>query len=222
MTATPDQLTDKNIFAYCDNNPVTRLDEDGEFWITLGIMAVGGVIGGAISAYCSVVAQQAFTGEVNWASVAVAAASGFVSGCVAASPLGLPGQIIAGGVIGGLSYGADAYVNDSEVTLDGAVISIGMGMLSGLIGGKGANHNFALTDAIKSTKNTLAREARRANQQYAQKVITTSINNRNNTLKFAACVSSLRYAGGAFVSSNITSWYSNNRIFNKLPSYQPR
>lgn len=27
-------LTDKNLFAYCDNNPVTRTDDDGEFWET--------------------------------------------------------------------------------------------------------------------------------------------------------------------------------------------
>lgn len=27
-------ITDKNLFAYCDNNPITREDSDGEFWET--------------------------------------------------------------------------------------------------------------------------------------------------------------------------------------------
>ncbi|MBE6601038.1 MAG: RHS repeat-associated core domain-containing protein [Ruminococcaceae bacterium] len=32
MQATPFDLTDKNLFAYCDNNPVVRIDSDGQFW----------------------------------------------------------------------------------------------------------------------------------------------------------------------------------------------
>ena len=32
-TATPLGLTDKNLYAYCDNNPVMRVDHGGEFWI---------------------------------------------------------------------------------------------------------------------------------------------------------------------------------------------
>ena len=30
--ATPNALTDKNLYSYCDNNPVMREDGDGEFW----------------------------------------------------------------------------------------------------------------------------------------------------------------------------------------------
>ena len=42
ITATPDALTDKNLYAYCDNNPVMRVDEDGEFWnlVKVIVMAV--------------------------------------------------------------------------------------------------------------------------------------------------------------------------------------
>ena len=32
LGVTPTELTDKNLYAYCDNNPVTRVDGDGEFW----------------------------------------------------------------------------------------------------------------------------------------------------------------------------------------------
>ena len=44
LTATPDSLTDKNLYAYCDNNPVTRKDDGGEFWMAIGA-AVGAVVG---------------------------------------------------------------------------------------------------------------------------------------------------------------------------------
>ena len=32
LTATPMGLTDKNLYAYCDNNPVVRVDFNGQFW----------------------------------------------------------------------------------------------------------------------------------------------------------------------------------------------
>lgn len=46
LKESPMVLTDKNLFAYCDNNPVTRTDDDGEFWetafdlVSLGISIV--------------------------------------------------------------------------------------------------------------------------------------------------------------------------------------
>ena len=30
--ANPSSLTDKNLYAYCDNNPVNRIDENGDMW----------------------------------------------------------------------------------------------------------------------------------------------------------------------------------------------
>lgn len=35
LTAALKEPTDKNLFAYCDNNPVVRKDTDGEFWDTV-------------------------------------------------------------------------------------------------------------------------------------------------------------------------------------------
>ena len=35
ITATPMGLTDKNLYAYCDNNPVMRMDGNGDFWETV-------------------------------------------------------------------------------------------------------------------------------------------------------------------------------------------
>ena len=34
LTDTPMSLTDKNLYAYCDNNPVMRVDNGGQFWDT--------------------------------------------------------------------------------------------------------------------------------------------------------------------------------------------
>ena len=42
LITTPMALTDKNLYAYCDNNPVVRVDYDGQFWdyvIDIGFLA---------------------------------------------------------------------------------------------------------------------------------------------------------------------------------------
>ena len=80
-------LTDKNYFAYCDNNPVSRSDDGGEFWN----LAAGAVIGAAISAVSQVVGNVA-SGE-HWSNgVLVATASGAASGALAAPGVGRLGQ----------------------------------------------------------------------------------------------------------------------------------
>lgn len=49
-------LTDKNLFAYCDNNPIMRADKDGEFWnFIIGAVAISmitGAVGGNINQVC--------------------------------------------------------------------------------------------------------------------------------------------------------------------------
>lgn len=35
VTATPMALTDKNLYAYCDNNPINRIDATGQFWSSI-------------------------------------------------------------------------------------------------------------------------------------------------------------------------------------------
>lgn len=210
-----------NLFSYCGNNPVSREDANGGFWLTVGVMAVGGLIGSAISAVSSAVTQRALTGTVNWKSVGVAAATGFVSGAVAASPLGKTGQVVAGGIIGGLSYVADCYANDKAMKLDEAMLSVGMGALAGKIGGAGANDKMALSNAANSAKQTIAREARRANQKYAQKVISATIRSCNNTFATTAWIASFRFAAGTGVSNAANVIYSGFGWFPDAPAWKP-
>ena len=44
LAATPLALTDKNLYAYCDNNPIMRVDHGGEFWVAVIRGAAGAVI----------------------------------------------------------------------------------------------------------------------------------------------------------------------------------
>ena len=73
LGATPDQLTDKNLYAYCDNNPVMRSDNGGEFWHILA----GGVIGGVSSFLATFLTTGSF--EEAGVSFLFGAASGALS-----------------------------------------------------------------------------------------------------------------------------------------------
>ena len=53
-------MFDKNLFAYCDNNPIMRRDGDGEFWHILVGAAVGALVSGIVK-----VVENVVTGE-DW------------------------------------------------------------------------------------------------------------------------------------------------------------
>ncbi len=77
---TPDALTDKNLYAYCDNNPVMRGDDGGEFWNIL----VGAIIG-VVSQAISDVVTSVVEGEVSishWSNYVGAAVGGAVAAAI--------------------------------------------------------------------------------------------------------------------------------------------
>ena len=69
--ATPDGLTDKNLYAYCDNNPVMRIDNGGEFWGAITGAIIGAISGGIAAA---------IKGENVWAGIGAGALAGAISG----------------------------------------------------------------------------------------------------------------------------------------------
>ncbi len=79
ITATPAGLTDKNLYAYCDNNPVSRADDGGEFWNVLI-----GAATGAFSQLATDLISSAVSGEwrmssfIDYAGAAIGGAIGAV------------------------------------------------------------------------------------------------------------------------------------------------
>ena len=51
-------LYDKNLFAYCDNNPVARVDYGGEFWVQVGATFGGFLLSGGLE-----LAKQLLSGK---------------------------------------------------------------------------------------------------------------------------------------------------------------
>ena len=214
-------LNDKNLYAYCDNNPVMRVDTGGQIWITLGIMAAGGGIGMVIGAASSAITQYMFNGEINWKSVGVAAVGGFVSGAVAASPLGLTGQIGVGAAVGAVSYVADCKVNGSVLKVDELAVSAAAGAVSGWIGGSGANQYKALSNTIKTASKTTARFTRlistKGSASLAAKRTAEAKMWRDTVLKGTTWISSIKFAAGTGTSNVIAQLWTKAK--NKVRSW---
>ena len=102
LQETPSSLGDKNLYAYCDNNPVTRKDSNGELW-----WVATAAIGAAINAGLEIASQLIADGEVtDWKAVGVNAAIGAVSGVI---PGGKAIETLGGAICGGVSSAYNNY-----------------------------------------------------------------------------------------------------------------
>ena len=75
--AKPQELGSKNLYAYCDNNPVAREDYAGEFPIPC---IVGAVVGAAVSGFSYVITSG---GEIDGVELAKSCLVGAISGALA-------------------------------------------------------------------------------------------------------------------------------------------
>lgn len=69
---TPTGITGKNLFSYCDCNPINRVDSSGEFW--------GIIIGGVIGAISGGISSHFAEDEMVWTGVVSGLITGVMSG----------------------------------------------------------------------------------------------------------------------------------------------
>jgi RHS repeat-associated protein len=159
VSASPMELTDKNLYAYCDNNPVMRVDEDGEFWN----IAAGAVIGGLIGAGTELITQAVTSkGKIDWKGVVLAGVGGAAGGALAATGAVRGLQAVGNAVISGFS---EAYSQvrsgnkNVKSILKNAAVSAVIGGVSGWMGGdgiraKGSSYRKA-SESLKSLKGNI-------------------------------------------------------------------
>ena len=131
LTATPMALTDKNLYAYCDNNPVMRVDEDGEFW---GTAFVIGATVGLVVGVAGQVVSDLITSAINkkmafssWQTYVGAAVGGALGGAI----LGVTGNVAAANAASGfITTGVGltlekVFPGDSSEILEKSWIEVG-------------------------------------------------------------------------------------------------
>ena len=79
--STGQDVSGTNMYAYCGNNPVSRVDDGGEFWNYV----IGAAVGGVVAAVTHAVTSE----NANWKSIFIAGVAGATSGAIAASGLGM-------------------------------------------------------------------------------------------------------------------------------------
>ena len=162
LTATPDQLTDKNIFAYCDNNPIMRGDADGEFWHILAGAALGVVAQYASDVVSNLVSGkslgESLTQTSSWVDYLAAAASG----ALAASGVGVVGSKIINTAIEGTAYVANCIINDEEINSLELTVTMGLSFFTSKKGVNGANLRgvYNRSKQVIKTTNSLQRAAK--------------------------------------------------------------
>lgn len=137
-TLSPGSATwDKNLFAYCDNNPVMRTDDGGHFWH----LVIGGIIGGLIGG----ISAAASGGDLG--DIVIGALFGAAGGVLSASGAGVVVQAIGSAGIAMASNAATQIKDISndktgqkkfdvvDMLFDGAV-----GLATGYLGGNGASY----------------------------------------------------------------------------------
>ena len=174
-------MTDKNLFTYCDNNPIIRKDDDGECWH----IVIGAAIGAVVGAVAKVVSNVA-TGQKWSDGVGMAALSGAASGALASTGVGLVGSIAGNAAISMVSNVTNQMIkNQGFNNFDTAslVVDTVIGGVSGAIGGRGFGSNHLKTASNQLTKrvtnavthngvSVAAKEIKKAVVNYAKNTIT--------------------------------------------------
>ncbi len=161
FTSTGQSFLGYNMFAYCGNNPINNNDPSGMIWH----IAVGAGIGAVLGAVSSVVTQvvgNALTGKtvnVNWRDVGLAAVGGAISGGLAASAVGIVGQIVGNATVSlGNNVASQMLDGNSSFDFGSMLIDTAIGTTAGYFGGAGAGSHgltkIGLTN-VKRTANAL-------------------------------------------------------------------
>ena len=168
--ATPFGLTDKNLYAYCDNNPVMRADGEGDFWhIVVGAVA-GALIGGVAKVVTNLIEQKSITD-----GLAIAMLAGAASGALASTGVGVSGMVAGNAVISMGENAVNQAVDNggfdnfdiADMLVDGAVGAV-VGAFGG--GGNGSKHYTNLgKQTVKRTLNATANKGFKAGFKEAGK-----------------------------------------------------
>lgn len=148
ITATPGALTDKNLYAYCDNNPITRADDGGEFWFNVVIGAAIGFVGGLI--------DQAISG--NWSVEGWIQTGISTIECAVSTVAGPVTGAVISGVLGGVCSAIEG--NDNGQILLDAAISAGISLVGSgaqLVAGRALAGEF-IENASKHEMKILANQ----------------------------------------------------------------
>ena len=164
------------MFTYCGNDPVNRADTGGYIWHIVAGAAIGAAFGVGTKIITNLISGEKWTTGLLTAGLA-----GAVSGGLAASGVGLAGQIVGNAVISMANNAVDQVLSDTSSFDWGAMMLDGViGAGAGYIGGNGAgSKNLTKIGAtnLKRTWNALTNKGLREAASTFSKGITYFVKN---------------------------------------------
>ena len=121
-----------NMFAYCLNNPVMRIDLQGEFGALLGAIIGGGIVGGVIGAVSYAVSCGINGTEMTAEGMGSAIVSGVVNGALGAASGIVDGLAIVGSAAVGVITAGVTAVNTDGNFLQKAAMGLTAGVVAGI------------------------------------------------------------------------------------------
>ena len=161
FTSTGQGNLSTNMYAYCENNPVSRADNSGKLYNILVGAGVGAVIGGITSAISQMSEMDNSIGfrekfkNLDWGRIACSAAAGAITGGFAGTGIKVSGQMLISAFVGGVSAGMDTYLENKikkQATFLDYATKITAGILTGLIGGFLGGDGSATGHIIKQSR----------------------------------------------------------------------
>ncbi len=181
LDETRGQINGLNLYMYCGDNPVMRVDPSGMAWwdwvlatLVVGVLVVGAVAatvlsggllagaltGAAISGGISLV-SSAISGELNWGQFALDIGMGAISGLVGASGLSRAVSTAIGGFTGFISSAGSQLIEGksfSELDIGKIVLGTIIGAVASYKGGAGARHKSHYNvDSVKKAESSLGK-----------------------------------------------------------------
>ena len=218
LFTTPMALTDKNLYAYCDNNPVMRSDYGGDFWHIVIGATVGAIIGGAVKFASNLVEGKSATD-----GLATAMLAGAASGALATTGVGIVGIVAGNAAISMAENVANQVVENkgfNNFDVADMLIDAAIGGVSGALGGpgKGTKHLTNLgKQTVKRTFNTTTNKGIKAGLKEAGKAFAYYGKNTTKYYKefrFGIGGDVLVSIGTAIASSSYMK-YQYSRIFGR-------
>lgn len=136
------ELYDKNLYAYCDNNPVMRMDSDGELWIAA--LAAGAVVG-VVSQYVSNVVGGLLDGKSLGSAMKIGREDipgligAALSGALMTTGISAGGLAIANAAINTTTYLAECEMTGIKLNKTELAVNVGLGMIGDARSGGGIN-----------------------------------------------------------------------------------
>ena len=198
ITASPSALTDKNLYAYCDNNPIMRGDDEGDCWHIL----IGLGVAFAFEVSSQLIANGGDFTNLNWANIGIATAVGGIT--AACGP-------VSGAIVSGLGNVIMEGINQrKEGTKDYSKLAVAafVGASASLIGS--AFGAVAKKIGGKIAVNNLSKESPGIIKKTVLSFIKVPGNERNMVKNLSWTVAKYRNLPGLLVGKNIP------QIFNSL------